>query len=54
MNSYKGSGKNWYMGIDSSTQSVKFNVIDSDTGETIWQWQDGPVSFDAYPLQDRL
>lgn len=31
---------NWYLGIDSSTQSVTFLVIDGDTKEIIWRWQE--------------
>ncbi|GEM_PF-66451 len=33
----KGSGKKWYLGIDSSTQSVTFTIIDIETGEVIYK-----------------
>lgn len=36
----RGSNRNWSLGINSSTQSVTFTVIDFDTKETIWQWRE--------------
>jgi aldose 1-epimerase len=36
----KGSGRDWYLAINSSTQSATFTVIDAGTREIIWQWQE--------------
>jgi len=38
--SRKPTEGNWYLGIDSSSQSVTFIVIDTDTKEVIFKWRE--------------
>lgn len=36
----KSGSRHWSLGINSSTQSVTFTVMDFDAKETIWQWRE--------------